>query len=91
MLDLSYIIPDMKARNMKDKKTERELNWKQYHTTRELLLNAIDVHLKSIGLVNVYNNGSRTDIPLNTSGDHSLMNEHLGTIEMDKLKEKLSR
>ena len=84
MLDLSYIIPDNKARNMKDK------NWKQYHNTRELLLKAIEEHFKSIELVNVYNNGSRSDIPLNTSGDHSLMNEHLGTIEMDKLKEKLS-
>ena len=84
MLDLSYIIPDNKVRNMKDK------NWKQYHNTRELLLKAIEEHFKSIGLVNVYNNGSRSDIPLNTSGDHSLMNEHLGTIEMDKLKEKLS-
>ena len=85
MIDLSYIIPDNKARNMKDK------NWKQYHNTRELLLKAIEEHFKSIGLVNVYNNGSRSDIPLNTSGDHSLMNEHLGTIEMNKLKEKLSR
>ena len=84
MIDLSYIIQDNKARNMKDK------NWKQYHNTRELLLKAIEEHFKSIGLVNVYNNGSRSDIPLNTSGDHSLMNEHLGTIEMDKLKEKLS-
>ena len=90
MLDLSYIIQDNKARNMKDKKTERELNWKQYHITRELLLNAIDVHLKSIGLVNVYNGGEKTDIPLNTSGDYTLMNESMGTIEMDKLREKLS-
>ena len=64
--------------------------WEQYHETRELVLKAIENHLMSIGLVNVYNSGSRTDIPLNTSGDHSLMNEHLGTIEMDKLKEKLS-
>ena len=70
---------------MKDK------NWKQYHNTRELLLKAIEDHFTSIGLVNVYNGGERTDIPLNTSGDHSLMNEHLGTIEMDKLKEKISR
>ena len=85
MIDLSYIIPDNKARNMKDK------NWKQYHNTRELLLKAIEEHFKSIGLVNVYNNGSRSDIPLNTSGDHSLMNEHMGTIEMNKLREKISR
>ena len=84
MIDLSYIIPDNKARNMKDK------NWKQYHETREIVLKALEEHFKSIALVNVYNNGYRTDIPLNTSGDHSLMNEHLGTIEMDKLKEKIS-
>ena len=74
---------------MKDKKTERKLNWEQYHTTRELLLSAIEVHLKSIGLVNVYNGGERTDIPLNTSGDYSLMNESMGTIELNKLKERL--
>jgi len=76
---------------MKDKKTESKLNWKQYHTTRELLLSAIEMHFKSIGLVNVYNGGERTDIPLNTSGDHSLMNESMGTIEMNKLKERLKR
>ena len=70
---------------MKDK------NWKQYHNTRELLLKAIEEHFKSIGLVNIYNNGSRTDIPLNTSGDHSLMNESMGTIEMKKLQERLSK
>ena len=87
MIDLSYIIPDMKARNMKDKKDKQ---WIQYHASRLNLIQSIETHMKSIELVNVYNNGSRSDIPLNTSGDHSLMNEHLGTIEMDKLKEKLS-
>ena len=86
MLDLSYIISANKARNMKDKLKQ----WTQYHNTRELLLKAIEEHFKSIGLVNVYNSGSNKDIPLNTSGDHSLMNEHMGTIEMNKLKEKLS-
>ena len=75
---------------MKDKKTESKLNWEQYHTTRELLLSAIEVHLKSIGLVNVYNSGSRTDIPLNTSGDYSLHNESLGVNELNKLKERLT-
>jgi len=84
MINLSYIIPDNKARNMKDKQ------WTQYHNTRELLLKSIEEHFKSIGLVNVYNGGEKTDIPLNTSGDYTLMNEHMGTIEMDKLKEKLS-
>jgi len=65
--------------------------WEQYHETRELVLKAIENHLTSIGLVNVYNSGSRTDIPLNTSGDYSLMNEHMGTIEMEKLSKKLTR
>ena len=55
------------------------------------MLKAIENHLTSIGLVNVYNSGSRTDIPLNTSGDYSLMNEHMGTIEMGKLSKKLTR
>ena len=85
MIDLSYIIPDNKARKMKDK------NWKQYHETREIVLKALEEHFKSIALVNVYNNGSRTDVRLNTDGDHSLMNEHMGTIEMNKLREKISR
>ena len=88
MIDLSYIIPDNKARNMKDKKDKQ---WNEYHASRLNLIQSIETHMKSIKLVNVYNNGSRSDIPLNTSGDHSLMNEHLGTIEIDKLKEKLSR
>ena len=70
---------------MKDK------NWKQYHNTRELLLKAIEDHFTSIGLVNVYNGGERTDIRLNTSGDHGLMNEQMGTIEMGKLSKKLTR
>ena len=87
MIYLSYIIPDNKARNMKDKKDKQ---WNEYHASRLNLIQSIETHMKSIKLVNVYNNGSRSDIPLNTSGDHSLMNEHLGTIEIDKLKEKLS-
>jgi len=69
---------------MKDKKTERELNWKQYHTTRELLLSAIEMHLKSIGLVNVYDPYSNFN-----DGSYEMMNEHMGTSEMVKLKERL--
>ena len=65
--------------------------WAEYHATRLNLIQSIDSHFESIKKVNVYNSGSRTDIPLNTSGDHSLMNEHMGTIEMTKLKDKLSR
>ena len=72
---------------MKDKKDKQ---WIEYHASRLNLIQSIETHMKSIELVNVYNNGYRTDIPLNTSGDHSLMNEHMGTIEMNKLKEKLS-
>ena len=69
----------MKARNMKD------LNWKRYHITRDTLLMAIQNHLQSIGKVNVYNNVT------NTSGDHSLMNESMGTVEMKKLTERLTK
>ena len=72
---------------MKDKKDKQ---WNEYHASRLNLIQSIETHMKSIALVNVYNNGYRTDIPLNTSGDHSLMNEHMGTIEMDNLKKKLS-
>ena len=78
----------MKARNMTHKKDKQ---WNEYHASRLNLIQSIETHMKSIELVNVYNNGYRTDIPLNTSGDHSLMNESMGTIEMDKLKEKISR
>ena len=85
MIDLSYIIQDRKRGNMNDK------NWKHYHETRELLLKAVENHLTSIGLVNVYNSGSNTNLPLNTSGDHSLMNEHMGTVEMKKLTERLTK
>ena len=79
MIDLSYIIQDRKRGNMNDK------NWKRYHITRETLLMAIQNHLQSIGKVNVYNNVT------NTSGDHSLMNESMGTVEMKKLTERLTK
>ena len=69
---------------MQDKKTESKLNWEQYHTTRELLLSAIEVHLKSIGLVNVY------DSETNQSDSYSLTNESMGTTELNKLKERLT-
>jgi len=61
------------------------MNWKRYHITRETLLMAIQNHLQSIGKVNVYNNET------NTSGDHSLMNESMGTVEMNKLTERLTK
>jgi len=69
---------------MKDKKTESKLNWKQYHTTRELLLSAIEVHLKSIGLVNVYDPYSNFN-----DGSYEMTNESMGTGELNKLKERL--
>jgi hypothetical protein len=64
-------------------------HWVEYHATRLNLIESIDSHFKSISKVNVYNSGSRTDIRLNTSGDYSLMNESMGTIEMKKLRDKL--
>ena len=75
------------GKNPKKKKD----HWIEYHATRLNLIQSIDSHFESISKVNVYNSGSRTDIPLNTSGDHSLMNEHMGSIEMKKLKDKLAR
>jgi hypothetical protein len=69
----------MKARNMNDKK------WIEYHATRLNLIQSIESHMESIGKVNVYNNVT------NTSGDHSLMNESMGTVEMKKLTEKLTK
>mgnify|MGYP003128747099 CR=1 FL=1 len=69
---------------MKDKKTERKLNWEQYHTTREVLLSAIEMHLKSIGLVNVYDPNSDFN-----DGSWEMMNESMGTTELNKLKERL--
>ena len=69
----------MKARNMNDKK------WIEYHATRLNLIQSIESHMESIGKVNVYNNVT------NTSGDHSLMNESMGTVEMKKLTERLTK
>ena len=88
MIDLSYIIQDRKRGTMNNKKDKQ---WTEYHATRLNLIQSIETHMKSIKLVNVYNNGSNKDIPLNTSGDYSLMNEHMGTIEMGKLSKKLTR
>jgi hypothetical protein len=64
--------------------------WIQYHATRLNLIQYIDAHLKSIAEVNVYNNGSLKDVPLNTSGDHSLTNEFMGHDLMIQLKNKLT-
>ena len=71
---------------MKDKKTESKLNWEQYHTTRELLLSAIEVHLKSIGLVNVYDPYSDFN-----DGSYEMMNESMGKGKLITLQEVLKR
>ena len=60
-------------------------NWHDYHITKSLLLHAIEDHLKSIEKVNVYNN------VINTSGDHSLMNESLGMFVLKKLQESINK
>jgi len=70
---------ERKEQKMKDK------NWERYHSTKDILLMAIEDHLESISRVNVYDNVT------NTSGDHSLMNEHMGTVEMNRLKERLTK
>ena len=70
---------ERKEQKMKDK------NWERYHSTKDILLIAIEDHLESISRVNVYDNVT------NTSGDHSLMNEHMGTVEMKKLTERLTK
>ena len=82
MIDLSYIIQDRKRGNMNNKKDKQ---WTDYHATRLNLIQSIESHMESIGKVNVYNNVT------NTSGDHSLMDEHMGTVEMNKLKERLTK
>jgi hypothetical protein len=63
--------------------------WIHYHATRLNLIQCIESHLQSISQVNVYNSGSRKDIPLNTSGDYELTNESMGKDLMIKLMEKI--
>jgi hypothetical protein len=60
--------------------------WIQYHATRLNLIQSIETHLKSVAAFNVYNNGSRKDIPLNTSGDYNLTNELMGYDLMNELR-----
>jgi len=60
-------------------------NWHDFHITKSLLLHAIEDHLESIEKVNVYDNVS------NQSDSWSLTNEHMGTVEMKKLQERLSK
>ena len=81
MINLSYIIQDRKRGTMDNKKDKQ---WTEYHATRLNLIQSIESHMESIGKVNVYNNVS------NQCDSHSLRNESMGTIEMDKLKRKLT-
>ena len=69
---------------MKDTKHDRQRKWNKYHWTRELLLSAIEVHLKSIGLVNVYDPNSDFN-----DGSWEMMQESMGVNELNKLKERL--
>ena len=64
--------------------------WLQYHATRLNLIQCIESHLKSVAAVNIYNNGSSKDVPLNTSGDHSLANELFGCDLMNELIKKIT-
>jgi len=81
MIDLSYIIQDRKRGTMNNKKDKQ---WTDYHATRLNLIQSIESHMESIGKVNVYDNVS------NQCDSHSLRNESMGTIEMDKLKRKIT-
>ena len=64
--------------------------WISYHATRLNLIQSIESHLQSISQVNVYNSGSRKNIPLNTSGDYELTNESMGYDLMHELIKKLT-
>ena len=64
--------------------------WISYHATRLNLIQSIESHLQSISQVNVYNSGSKKDIPLNTSGDYELTNESMGYDLMHELIKKLT-
>jgi hypothetical protein len=72
-------------------KPRKETKWVEYHATRLNLIDSLKSHLESCEKINVYNNGSRTDIPLNTSGDYTLFNESMGVDLINKLIKKLYR
>ena len=85
------MLMDIYVNIRKENKMSKEKEWKQYHKTKEVLIKSVEDHLKSIKKVNIYNNGSKTDIPLNTDGDHSLMNEHMGVDIMESLITKIKK
>ena len=68
---------------------QNDKKWINYHATRLNLIDSLNSHLASMDKVNVYNSGSRTDVPLNTSGDYILMNEAMGLNLISQLMSKL--
>ena len=70
---------------------QNDKKWINYHATRLNLIDSLNSHLASMDKVNVYNSGSRTDVPLNTSGDYTLMNERMGLDIIVKLIKKITR
>ena len=71
------------------KQTDKK--WINYHATRLNLIDSLNSHIQSMNKVNVYNNGSKTDIPLNTTGDYILTNESMGLNLISQLISKLTK
>ena len=63
---------------------KKDKQWSDFHATRLNLIQSIESHMESICKVYVYDNVS------NQCDSHSLRNESMGTIEMDKLKRKIT-
>ena len=61
------------------------INWKKYHQTKDELIQALNIHYQSISEVNVYDNVN------NTSGDYSLMNEHMSKDKIGDLIKGLKK
>ena len=72
-------------------KKQTDQKWISYHATRLNLIDSLNSHIQSMNKVNVYNNGSRTDIPLNTTGDYILTNESMGLNLISQLISKLTK
>jgi len=68
---------------------QNDKKWINYHATRLNLIDSLNSHLGSMDKVNVYNSGSRTDVPLNNAGDYILMNEAMGLNLISQLMSKL--
>ena len=68
---------------------QNDKKWINYHATRLNLIDSLNSHLASMNKVNVYNSGSRTDVPLNNTGDYILMNEAMGLNLISQLMSKL--